>query len=1106
SSPAERHRPQLIMLKLDAAPELIQEAFASNPDGVRCVLSAQREEINAQDAEKRTALHAAAHLDEPEIASLLLCAGARVNNCKDSKWYTPLHRACASKSARCVQVLLDHQRSNACTWQPRRQPAATVAPPTCGLSAPHLDYPNAQRSGWLNGTLSNPAAFERHQVAELHSMAPEVRASGRPARRHASYDIRKRDRRALHWAAYNGSVDLIDLLVRHGAEINARDKQAFTPLHTAAACGNIFAARKLVDLGADVNAATLQGNTPLHVACLNGNDQLCSELAGVELEAQNQLGQTAIHLAAAGACCGLCPASLKCMFNPEKKHLLTFISNHYIAGTHSAQCLDWLIHEDANVNAVCLEGRTPLHMAAVHGRFTRAQSLLAAGAVPDSVDASGYTPLSVAAMRGHDLFLDVMMKAGASPDRPVGPSQLTPLHLACLSGYFDCVQRLTLAQPLAIGRLDAFGRTCLHAAAVGGRVECVEYLLGKGADPNALDSVGRTPLHYAAAKGHRNAAVTLLNGGSLPGQADRQGLTPLHLAAASDPQLSDQLLLHGADPRLNSPSSARCCRCTSPPALAAGTPSPACWTPPGPPCSGPLGTLRRARSTLAAYHGHDEVLSLLAKHLAPESPANSAADPQGRTPLHLAAHQGHLGAVKTLLDSSGCALEMVDGLFGWNGLHYAAAAGHVGVLQAMLWSRGGRPLIDSADAHDRTPLMLAAQNGHLEAARLLLKVGADSQMPDVYERTALHRAAANGHDDCTELLIKVGANPLARDFRKRHALHMTAACGHEATTDRLLTAIGNNPEAAASIDAKGYSALHYAAYHGFTRCVELLLQRHPPTPPAPPASGEQKPVWRAWNSYSPLHCAAGRGHDTCVELLLEAGAQVDGRDSRGRTPLHAAAHGDHCEAASLLLRYGATVDALRRFCWQPARRAPLPPACLLDAGASVSVVDADGRTCLHHACSTSDEGAALLLLERIVDPDLINALDSAGRGPIHLAAGNGLPGVVEHLISKKANLFCADAEGGVPALACASSARTAECLQLLLAAMFPSFSRLLLRSRSSLLQANEDDCDASGGAAATAAVSAEVDNDGGVTHRDGGAAGRSGGGGDTSQSSDSEFF
>lgn len=45
------------------------------------------------DSEKRTALHAAAFKGDSTIASILLGHGARVN-AKDSKWYTPLHRAC----------------------------------------------------------------------------------------------------------------------------------------------------------------------------------------------------------------------------------------------------------------------------------------------------------------------------------------------------------------------------------------------------------------------------------------------------------------------------------------------------------------------------------------------------------------------------------------------------------------------------------------------------------------------------------------------------------------------------------------------------------------------------------------------------------------------------------------------------------------------------------------------------------------------------------------------------------------------------------------------------------------------------------------------------
>ena len=53
--------------------------------------------MDVQDSEKRSALHAAAFCGEAEIAELLLLNGARVNT-KDSRWLTPLHRACCTKS------------------------------------------------------------------------------------------------------------------------------------------------------------------------------------------------------------------------------------------------------------------------------------------------------------------------------------------------------------------------------------------------------------------------------------------------------------------------------------------------------------------------------------------------------------------------------------------------------------------------------------------------------------------------------------------------------------------------------------------------------------------------------------------------------------------------------------------------------------------------------------------------------------------------------------------------------------------------------------------------------------------------------------------------
>lgn len=117
--------------------------------------------------------------------------------------------------------------------------------------------------------------------------------------------------------------------------------------------------------------------------------------------------------------------------------------------------------------------------------------------------------------------------------------------------------------------------------------------------------------------------------------------------------------------------------------------------------------------------------------------------------------------------------------------------------------------------------MLAAQNGKLEAVRLLLGLGAKASADDCYKRTALHRACANGHMEVCQLLLGIGSSgssafkgvgvlssgglrllpPPApptssasharvdhKDFRGLSALHMAAACGHPRIVMMLLDA------------------------------------------------------------------------------------------------------------------------------------------------------------------------------------------------------------------------------------------------------------------------------------------------------------------------------
>lgn len=69
---------------------------------------------------------------------------------------------------------------------------------------------------------------------------------------------------------------LLDELDGAGAlDVDARDKQNFTPLHVACMCGDVSAARCLLRHGADVGAVSDKGSTAVHWACSRGHTKVC---------------------------------------------------------------------------------------------------------------------------------------------------------------------------------------------------------------------------------------------------------------------------------------------------------------------------------------------------------------------------------------------------------------------------------------------------------------------------------------------------------------------------------------------------------------------------------------------------------------------------------------------------------------------------------------------------------------------------------------------------------------------------------------------------------------------------------------------------------------
>lgn len=130
------------------------------------------------------------------------------------------------------------------------------------------------------------------------------------------------------------------------------------------------------------------------------------------------------------------------------------------------------------------------------------------------------------------------------------------------------------------------------------------------------------------------------------------------------------------------------------------------------------------------------------------------ANPEGFTPLGLAAFFGHADAVKVLLDHGAAANETDRSRFGNTALDAAVAANHTDVVRILLAAGAKANVRDSADY---TPLHKAAQGGNVEIARMLLEHGADVNAVRKGGGTPLADAQAKRHAELVELLREHGA-------------------------------------------------------------------------------------------------------------------------------------------------------------------------------------------------------------------------------------------------------------------------------------------------------------------------------------------------------------
>lgn len=105
---------------------------------------------------------------------------------------------------------------------------------------------------------------------------------------------------AMHAAGICGSVEIINILKKAGAKVDAPALGGKTPLHLAIQNGHLDAVQALVGMGANIKALNDADVSALHFAAAEGSKDIINYVLskGVDINARNQNGKTPLHVAA----------------------------------------------------------------------------------------------------------------------------------------------------------------------------------------------------------------------------------------------------------------------------------------------------------------------------------------------------------------------------------------------------------------------------------------------------------------------------------------------------------------------------------------------------------------------------------------------------------------------------------------------------------------------------------------------------------------------------------------------------------------------------------------------------------------------------------------
>jgi ankyrin repeat protein len=484
------------------------DAVRSQDHAVIRALLRQRTDVNARSDDGSTPLLWAAYLNDLTSTELLLGAGADANAANDLRM-TPLSLACTNGNAALVARLLKAGANP-------NTPIATGETPimTCASSG-SVEAVHALVERGADVNASEPT---EHQTAVMWAAA-EHHPQVVHALIEAKADLQARTRKgfsALHFAAREGDLETIRLLLAAGVDIDIRSKPepAVAPeARTDGGRGRTASGGAALGgegRGPAYQATLSAGSTPLLVATLRG--QIPVALFLLDRGANPNLadaGFTPLHWAA-GTWEGGVSNPVYGFSDP-----MSGIPNRQA----KLQLVNALLSHGANPNARMT--RRPPGFAGLGGGYE---------------DAPGATPFLLASAAADVEIMRILLSAGADPTL-VTDTKATPVMAASGLNRGIGESAVTEEQALTAVRLlislganakgaTTYGENALFGASYRGWNTLLQLLLDNGADVNAVSTAGVTPWLAAAGYGDRLGGVLY----------NKEG--------------ADILLKHGADPTL----------------------------------------------------------------------------------------------------------------------------------------------------------------------------------------------------------------------------------------------------------------------------------------------------------------------------------------------------------------------------------------------------------------------------------------------------------------------------------------------------------------------------------------------------------------------------